>query len=59
MKYQEAKQFYDLNPDLCEAHFEEYISFGEWGSGDDKISITDDMFWEFIQDYLLGGKDER
>lgn len=44
--------FYTNNQDQLEGAWEDYISEGEWGSGEDKINITDGMFWEFVEDCM-------
>lgn len=38
------------NEDALNAEWEEYISFQEWGSGQDRIKITDHMFFEWAYD---------
>lgn len=45
---QELLNFYHQYQDELEKGFSEYISEGEWGSGEDRITITDDMFWEYV-----------
>lgn len=44
------EQFYNDNQTEIETMWAEYLSYGEFGSGEDRIKITDDMFWEFVQD---------
>ena len=41
--------FYKDHCDHLESLWEDHISNGEWGSGADKIIITDCMFWEFVE----------
>lgn len=43
-------EFYNLNQEDIDSHWEEYIFENEWGSGEDRIKITDLMFWEFVED---------
>jgi hypothetical protein len=43
----ELVEFYDNNQDSLEKDFEEYVSCGEWGSGNDRITPD---FWEFIEE---------
>jgi len=45
-------EFYSQFQDELEKEWEEYLADGEWGSGEDKINITDKMFWEFIEDRM-------
>jgi hypothetical protein len=47
----EVENFYNENQDMIETAWEDHLSFGEFGSGEDRINITDDMFWEFVEDY--------
>lgn len=44
--------FYESNQDSLDNAWIEHISCGEWGSGEDRINITDEMFWEFIEDKM-------
>ena len=37
------------NQDDIENSFSEYVSFGEWGSGEDRID-TDSLFDEYVED---------
>lgn len=43
-------QYYLDNQDELHADFEEYIFEHDWGSGDDKIKITDEIFFEWVAD---------
>ena len=43
-------QYYLDNQEELETNFEEYISYKDWGSGDDKIKITDELFFEWVAD---------
>ena len=47
---EELEQFYSDNQDEIETLWEIHLSEGEWGSGYDRINITDKMFWEFVED---------
>lgn len=50
-RYEQAlHKYYNDNQDAIEEQFAQYVSEGEWGSGDDKIEITDDIFWDFVED---------
>lgn len=42
-------KFYDNNCKYIEELWEDYIMNKEWGSGEDRIKITDSMFWEFVE----------
>lgn len=44
--------FYRDNQSFIDDAWSEYLSFGEWGSGEDRIEITDDMFWEFVEEIM-------
>lgn len=45
----DIRSFYDHNQEFCEEKFAEHVIENDWGSGEDKITITDDMFWEFVE----------
>lgn len=42
--------FYSINEESIDEMWHEHLSYAELGSGDDKIAITDAMFWEFVED---------
>jgi hypothetical protein len=44
------EQFYLENQDFLEEAWTEHIVAGEWGSGEDRLNITDDMFWEWVEE---------
>lgn len=48
----ELERFYNANNEVLEQMWEEHVATGEWGSGSDRITITDDMFWEFVGEVL-------
>ena len=52
----ELEQFYNENQDHIEDVWSEHISIqltsGGFGSGEDRIRINDDMFWEFVEDLM-------
>lgn len=48
----ELEKFYDENQEELETLWEEHLSYGEWGSGLDSIRITEDMFWEFVEEQM-------
>lgn len=43
-------KYYNDNQNAIEEQFAQYVSESEWGSGDDKIEITDCIFWDFVGD---------
>lgn len=43
--------FYASNMDDIEESWAQHVSESEWGSGEDEISITEDMFWEYVEKY--------
>jgi hypothetical protein len=43
-------QYYLDNQETLENDFTDYISYKDWGSGDDKIKITDEIFFEWVAD---------
>lgn len=45
-------KFYDNNRRYIENLWEDYVMNKEWGSGEDKINISDAMFWEFVEDLM-------
>jgi hypothetical protein len=46
----EVREFYEENQEELENDFENYVLENEWGSGEDKIRITDTVFWEFVEE---------
>ena len=44
--------FYNNNQDELEREWELYIYDREWGSGEDKITITEGMFWEWVEEEM-------
>ena len=40
--------FYNNNQDELESRWAEYLSEGEWGSGEDRLVPTDEWFWEWV-----------
>lgn len=50
MKLSKAiETFYDQNQDEIESAWSEHLSYAELGSGFDRIQVTDEMFWEFVE----------
>jgi hypothetical protein len=47
---------YAFNQEEVETAWREYISSQDWGSGEDLIKITDEMFWEFVEDLRNGSR---
>lgn len=45
--------YYKNNQDEIEASWEEKLSYMELGSGEDKIKVTDNMFWEYVEEGFL------
>lgn len=43
-------EYYNQNQEELEQSWAEYLGEGEFGSGEDKIKITDEMFWEFVEE---------
>lgn len=48
----EIETFYDKNQDTIEEAWAEYLSYAELGSGADNIKVTDEMFWEFVENIM-------
>ena len=48
----ELEQFYNDNQDWLEDGWSEYLIENDWGSGEDKIKISEDMFWEWVETQL-------
>lgn len=46
----EVERYYENNSDRLEEEWEEHLYSNDWGSGEDKINITNEMFWEFIEE---------
>ena len=44
-------KYYNDNQSLLETEWENHLSSNDWGSGQDSIPITDEMFWEFVEEY--------
>jgi len=44
--------YYEANEDILANSWAEYLSYAELGSGEDKIKITEEMFWEFIEEKM-------
>ena len=45
---EKLEDFYFYNDDRIYSMWREYIDGNDWGSGDDRIRVTDDMFWAFV-----------
>lgn len=45
-------EYYLNNQEEIENQWEEHLYSNDWGSGEDKIQITDEMFWEFVEDKM-------
>ena len=45
-------EFYNQNDEVLEQMWEEHVATEDWGSGSDRIEITDAMFWDFVSDTL-------
>lgn len=52
------ENYYYDNQDELHRMWDIHVSEGEWGSGEDKIVLTDDMFWEFVEDIYEETKNE-
>jgi hypothetical protein len=48
----EAYNYYLENEEDVDFEWEEHIGSGEWGSGEDEIKISEDMFWEFVEERM-------
>lgn len=46
------EEYYDDNQKRLDDLWQDHISFGEWGSGEDAIVITDKMFWQFVEEQM-------
>lgn len=46
-------EFNLLNQDLLNELWADHVASGEWGSGADRIAITDDMYWEFVDELMF------
>ena len=53
------ENFYNQNQTEVEIAWAEHLSEGEFGSGEDTIKITDDMFWEFVEDFQDKAKESK
>ena len=53
----QLEKFYYDNQDELEKEFEIYVTEKEWGSGEDRIRITEDTFWEFVEEKLEATKE--
>lgn len=42
-------EYYESEQDMLHEAFDQYVDENEWGSGNDRIKITDAIFWEFIE----------
>ena len=47
-----VQRYYDKNQEYLDEAWQEYLANDDWGSGEDTIKITDDMFWEFVEDTM-------
>jgi len=48
----EMERFYHENMAELEKEYEEMISYRDFGSGEDRISVNEDMFWEFVEEKM-------
>ena len=51
----EVEAYYNENQDILDEAYQLHVSEGEWGSGEDKIKLGDDHFWEFVEDVMSKG----
>lgn len=54
---EDEKYYYD-NTEYVDERWSDYISYKDWGSGEDRTTITDDMFWQFVQELADKEKEE-
>ena len=56
----ELLNYYTNNQDEIEKSFSEYLSENDWGSGEDKIIISDQIFFDWIETFIeqKGDKNE-
>jgi len=45
-------EYYLQNQEELEAEWADYVISHDWGSGEDKIKITDDIFFEWVSDQI-------
>jgi len=53
-----VEQYYDENTESLEQAWEEHIANNDWGSGEDRITITDQMFFEFVEEKYYNEQEE-
>lgn len=51
----ELEKYYNENQDILDEAYQLHVSEGEWGSGQDKIKLGDDHFWEFVENVMSKG----
>lgn len=49
------EKFYEDNQTEVELRWAEFLSESDFGSGEDRIVISDEMFWEFVGNLYEGG----
>ncbi len=45
-------EYYLQNQEELDNEWEIYIIENDWGSGEDRIKITDEMFMEFVEEQM-------
>lgn len=50
---EDLEEYYNKNQDYIELLWEEHVISNDWGSGEDKIQITDEIFWEWLEEIAL------
>ena len=51
-----VEEYYNANQDILDEAYQEYINSNDWGSGKDKIKLTDEHFWEFVENVMSKGE---
>jgi len=50
MTEQDIEDFYHQHQEEIDNQWQDHIYSNDWGSGEDRIRITDEMFWEFVEE---------
>jgi hypothetical protein len=45
-------EYYLSMQEELDEQWQDYVYENDWGSGEDKITITDDMFFEFVEEKM-------
>jgi hypothetical protein len=58
-RQEELLKYYTDNQDEIEKEFSQYLSENDWGSGEDKIIISDKLFFSWLETYVYNKENNK